>query len=133
MTTRTIAAKISIMASKKKIATDLLAALSGQRPLSIDLYVEVLAGHEGELRASMVEDGDDVLLCMLADEGNVAMMIIESDGSIYRNENALKKLNVMWRHSFDANVQTLVPIFSSHISQRNLGVAGIQWVEESPD
>jgi hypothetical protein len=34
----------------------------------------------------------------------------------------------MWRHSFDTNVQTLVPILSDHISQKNLGVAGIKWL-----
>lgn len=38
------------------------------------------------------------------------MMVIDWDGTIYRNENALKKLHAMWRQSFDVNVQTLVPV-----------------------
>ena len=75
------------MTNKKKIAGDLQLALSGQSPLSIDLYVEVLAGYEDELKASLDKDADDALLCMLADEGDVAMMVIDWDGSIYRNEN----------------------------------------------
>ncbi len=121
------------MTSKKKIAADLQSALTEQSPLSIDLYVEVLAGFEDELKASMDKDADDALLCILADEGNVAMMVIDWDGSIYRNENALKRLQAIWRHSFDANVQTLVPIFTTHISQKNLGVAGIKWLPASSD
>lgn len=116
------------MTSKEKIATDLKSALSGQSPLSIDLYVEVLANYEDELKASLDKDADDALLCMLTDDGDVAMMIIDWDGSIYRNENALKKLRAMWRHSFDMNVQTLVPILSTHISGKNLGVVGIKWL-----
>jgi hypothetical protein len=68
---------------------------------------------------------------MLADEGDVAMMVIDWDGSIYRNENALQKLQVMWRHSFETNVQILVPILSDHISKKNLGVAGIKWLPAS--
>ena len=66
---------------------------------------------------------------MLADEGDVAMLVIEWDGSLYRNDNALKpkKLRAMWRQNFDANTETLVPIFSEHIVQKNLGVAGIKW------
>ena len=119
---------MSPMTSKKKIAIDLQAALSGQSPLSIDLYVEVLADHEDELKASLDKDADDALLCMLADDGDVAMMLIDWDGSIYRNENALKNLQAMWRHSFEINVQTLVPVLSDHISQKNLGVAGIKWL-----
>lgn len=128
-----LAAKMSTMTSKKKIAADLQSALSGQSPLSIDLYVEVLADYEDELKASLDKDADDALLCMLADDGDVAMMVIDWDGSIYRNENALKKLQAMWRHSFDTNVQTLLPIFSTHISQKNLAVAGIKWLPASTD
>ena len=124
---------MSTMTSKKKIAADLQSALSGQSPLSIDLYVEVLADYEDELKASLDKDADDALLCVLADEGDVAMMIIDWDGSIYRNENALKKLQGMWRNSFDTNVQTLVPILSTHISQKNLGVAGIKWLPAAAD
>ena len=124
---------MSTMTNKKKIAADLQSALSGQSPLSIDLYVEVLAEYEDELKASLDKDADDALLCMLADDGDVAMMVIDWDGSIYRNENALKKLQAMWRHSFDTNVQTLVPILSDHISQKNLGVAGIKWLPAPSD
>lgn len=124
---------MSTMNNKNKIAADLQSALSGQSPLSIDLYVEVLTAYEHELKASLDKDADDALLCMLADDGDVAMMVVDWDGSIYRNENALKKLRAMWRHSFDANVQTLVPILSTHISQKNLGVAGIKWLPASTD
>ena len=116
------------MTNKKKIAADLQSALTGQSPLSIDLYVEVLADYEDELKASLDKDADDALLCMLAEYGEVAMMVIDWDGTIYRNENALKKLHAMWRQSFDVNVQTLVPVFTTHISQKNLGVAGIKWM-----
>ena len=116
------------LTSKRKMASDLQTALSGHKPLSIDLYVEVLAGYEDELKASLDKDADYALLCMLADDGDVAMMVIDWDGSIYRNENALKKLRVIWQHSFDANVQTLLPMFSAHISQKNLAVAGIKWL-----
>jgi hypothetical protein len=125
---RPLDVKIPTMTSQKKIATDLHSALSGQKSLSIDLYVEALADHEDELKASLNKDADDALLCVLADDGDVAMMVIDWDGSIYRNENALKELQAVWRHSFETNVRTLLPIFSTHISQKNLGVAGIKWL-----
>ena len=112
---------MSSMTNQKKIAADLQSALSGQSPLSIDLYVEVLADYEDELKASLDKDADDALLCMLADDGDVAMMVIDWAGSIYRNENTLKKLQDMWRQSFDTNMQTLMPIISDHISQKNPG------------
>jgi len=91
-----------MMSNKKKIAANLQSALSGQRSLSIDLYVEVLASYEDELRTSLEKDADDALLCMLDDDGDVAMMIIDWDGSIYRNEHALKKLRAMRRRGYRA-------------------------------
>lgn len=54
----------SSMTNKKKITADLHSALSGLKPLSIDLYVEVLAAHEDELKASLDKDAVDALLCI---------------------------------------------------------------------
>ena len=118
------------MASKRAVAKDLHAALRGEKNLSIDLYVEVLVDHEDALTASLDHDADDALLCMLADDGDVAMLLIDWQGAIHRNDNALEKLRAMWHSSFEANCKTIVPIFSDHISQRNLGVAGIKWIPQ---
>jgi hypothetical protein len=118
------------MVSRKIIATQLEDVLHGRKPLSLDCYVEVLASHETKLKESLDDDADDALLCMIADEGDVAMLVIDWDGSIYRNDNALAKLREMWGISFDQNVKVMAPIFAEHISQRNLGVAGIKWMPE---
>lgn len=115
------------MARKKSIAADLRSALLGIKPLGIDLYVEVLVDHETALKASLNKDADDALLCMLADDGDVAMLLIDWDGSLYRNDNALKKLHAMWRQGCEVNIDTLVPIYREHIVQKNLGVVGIKW------
>jgi hypothetical protein len=37
----------------------------GQLALSLDLYVEGIAGHEPALVASLNDDADDALLCVL--------------------------------------------------------------------
>ena len=116
------------MTSKKKIAADLQSALSEQKPLSADLYADVLAEYEVELSASLNQDADDALLCVLVEDGEVAMMLIDWDGSIYRNTDALNKLKAAWQQSFEKNMQILIPLFSSEISQGGLGVAGIKWL-----
>jgi hypothetical protein len=90
--------------SKKKIANQLEDALYGRKPLSLDVYVEVLPIHETKLKESLDNDADDALLCMIADERDVAMLVIDWDGSVYRNENGLKKLWEMWGVSFDQNM-----------------------------
>ena len=117
------------MTSKKKIAAALNQALAQEMAMSDNLYVEELADFEAELKASLDKDADDALLCMLADQGDVAMMLIDGDGKIYQNEAALAKLKLMWAAAFDTNMRMLVPLFSDHISDGDLGVAGIKWVK----
>ena len=117
------------MTSKKKIANALIQVLTQEIAMSNNLYAEELADFEAELKASIDKDADDALLCMLADQGDVAMMLIDGDGKIYQNEAALAKLKRMWAAAFDANTQILVPLLSDHINDGDLGVAGIKWVK----
>ena len=117
------------MTSKKKIANALIQVLTQEIAMSNNLYAEELADFEAELKASLDKDADDALLCMLADQGDVAMMLIDGDGKIYQNEAALAKLKRMWAAAFDANTQILVPLLSDHINDGDLGVAGIKWVK----
>lgn len=97
------------------------------KPLSLHIYLEVFASHETELQESMGDDADGSLLCMFADEGDVAMLVIDLEGGICRNENALANLRDILRISFDQNEKLMAQIFADHISQRKFGVAGIMW------
>ena len=115
------------MADTETVGANLLAALAGNFPLSTDLYDEALADHETVLASSLNKDADDALLCMLAHRGRVAMMVIDWDGTVFRNDDALQKVRAMWPDTLDANARVLVPVFCDHISRRNLGVAGIKW------
>ena len=120
---------LMLMTSKKKIANALIQVLTQEMAMSNNLYAEELADFEAELKASLDKDADDALLCMLADQSDVAMMLIDGDGKIYQNGAALAKLKRMWGAAFDANMQLLVPLLSDHISDGDLGVAGIKWVK----
>ena len=120
---------LMLMTSKKKIANALIQVLTQEMAMSNNLYAEELADFEAELKASLDKDADDALLCMLADQGDVAMMLIDGDGKIYQNRAALEQLKRMWGAAFDANMQILVPLLSDHISDGDLGVAGIKWVK----
>jgi hypothetical protein len=122
-------ARLSCM-TESEIKTVLEGALLRGTPLSIDLYAEVLAGHEAALKASLNADADDALLCVLADDGNVAMLLVDWRGTIHRNEDALEHVKAMWRENFEVNVERLLPVFVEFISQNNLGVAGIKWIPE---
>jgi len=115
------------MTDQIRIASELLRAFSGQQPLSLDLYVEGIASHESALAASLNDDADDALLCVLVDEGEAAVLLIGWDGTRYRNERGLAHLRAMWKERYHNHLTTLIPVFAEHISEHSLGVAGIRW------
>jgi hypothetical protein len=81
------------------------------------------------LQDSLHEDADDALICVVEDRHDVAMLLIEWDGTVLHNEAAFERLRQMWMHNFTSNIQKLIPVFVDHIRQGMLGVAGVKWIE----
>ncbi|MBC7444090.1 MAG: hypothetical protein H7273_01280, partial [Polaromonas sp.] len=73
-------------------------------------------------------DGDDALIALVAEDQDVAMLLIEKTGACHRNEAARAQLKQMWRSHYAANLQTVLPLFVDDLSQGMLAVAGVQWV-----
>lgn len=96
--------------------------------LSAALCEEVLMDAADELEASLREDGDDALIAVVAEGQEVALLLIDKAGACHRNEAARAQLQQMWRQHYATNVQTLLPLFVSDLSQGLLAVAGVQWV-----
>ena len=103
-------------------------ALLDDGELSQALYGDVLVGFEDEMKSSLNRDTDDALICLVEDDGEVALMLVEWDNSIVKNEVARNRLTEMWRANYAVNCQQLFPIFISQLKQGMLAVAGIKWV-----
>jgi len=98
-------------------------------PFSADLLNSVLMNFIDELEESLHDDADDALICVVEDDKDVAMLLIEWDGSALQNQTALERLQQMWKHNYSANMQKLIPVFVNDIGQGMLAVAGIKWIE----
>lgn len=117
------------MAKKSTIATLEHTFLHGG-PFSGALYENVVAKFVDRLKQSLHDDADDALLCVVEDDGEVAMLLLEWDGTALRNENALDRLRKMWQGNYWTNTEKIIPEFVEHLSQGMLGVAGIKWLED---
>ncbi len=115
--------------TKKSIQAALEATLLHGNPFSVDLLNNVLMNFIGELKESLHNDADDALICVVEDDHDVAMVLIEWDGAVRQNEKALVRLQQMWKHNCTANTQKLIPVFVDHLKQSMLGVAGVKWIE----
>ena len=69
--------------------------MHGRIPLSLDAFVEIVASHQTRLQISLNDDSDDALLCMVVDEGDVALLVVDWAEGTYRNEDELRKIEPM--------------------------------------
>jgi len=83
-----------------------------------------------ELEESLHEDADGALICVVEDDQDVAMLLVEWDGTVLQNEQAFDRLQHMWKHNYTSNMQKLIPVFVDHLKQSMLGVAGVKWIDQ---
>jgi hypothetical protein len=117
-----------ISMQEKLIQAALETAMLKDGLLSASLYEDTLTEFVDEMKASLNRDTDDALICLVADDDEVALMLVDWDGSITKNDKARERLKLMWRDNYAINVQQLIPLFASHLSQGMLAVGGIKWV-----
>jgi len=116
--------------AKKSVRASLETTLLHGGPFSENLFESVLTNFIDELEESLHDDADDALICVVEDANDVAMLLIEWDGSVLQNETALERLQQMWKHNYTANMQKLIPVFLVHLKQGMLAVAGVKWLKD---
>lgn len=93
---------------------------------SDELYNEVLTDFVEQMKESLHGDADDAIVCLVTEETQTAMMLVEVDNNVLRNEAARHRLKQLWKESYEINVTKVIPILVEHLSQGMLGVAGIK-------
>src|SRR5476649_1482930 len=93
--------------SQQKILTQatLEQALLNSGPLSAPLFENMLTDYVDEMKASLQEDTDDALICLVSEGQDVALMLFEWDGTLHQNEAARDRLQKMWKHNYATNMQ----------------------------
>jgi hypothetical protein len=104
-------------------------ALLHETALSDELCDEVLVNFVDQMRESLRQDGDDALICVVAETDKAAMLLVEANNKVLRNDAARRRLKQIWKENYETNVLKVMPLFADHLSQGMLGVAGITIVK----
>jgi hypothetical protein len=113
--------------TKKTIQAALEHALLHGALLSTALCESVLIGFVDELEESLHSDADDALIAFVVEGNEVAMLLIEVDGSVRLNDVARERLHHMWKDSYATNIKMLMPTFVDQLRRGMLAVGGIKW------
>jgi hypothetical protein len=117
-----------VMTSKKSTQATLESTLLHGGAFSADLLNSILLNFVDKLKKSLDDDADDALICVVEDEGDVAMLLIDWDGTVLQNKQAFDRMKQMWRENFATNTRKLIPEFVDHLQHGMLGVVGVKWI-----
>ena len=78
---------------------------------------------------SLLEDKNDLLFAVNENSGDVAMVLILPDKSMYINEKAREKLQDMWPQSYEGNIKHIIPIMAKELANDSIAVTGVSSID----
>ena len=120
--------KVNIAIATKKIETLLKKALVQNGKLAQALYDYELAEHIDYWYDGLQRDHDKFVFAVTENSGDVAMVFITKDKTIYVNEEARAKLMAEWPNTYATNIKRLIPMMATQLANDILSVNGVKVV-----
>ena len=120
--------KVNIAIATKKIETLLKKALVQNGKLAQALYDYELAEHIDYWYDGLKRDHDKFVFAVTENSGDVAMVFITKDKTIYVNEEARAKLMAEWPNTYATNIKRLIPMMATQLANDILSVNGVKVV-----
>lgn len=114
---------------RKQIEKTLRQALLLNGSMSYALYEYELIEHIEYWKKGMVRDKDEFVFIVTENNGDVAMLLISKNNELFINEEARKKLQLLWNinGAYEKNIETLLPSFSKQLEKGEFPVNGVKF------
>jgi hypothetical protein len=115
------------METREKEIADLLndALLQGGK-MEYALYEFELEEHIEYWYEGLKADRDEFVFAVTENSGDVAMVLIMEDKTIYINEDAREKLVELWPQAYTTNMELLIPVMAEELANDILAVSGVK-------
>ncbi|MEQ1635829.1 MAG: hypothetical protein ABL903_03995 [Methylococcales bacterium] len=120
--------------TKREIQKALENTLLNNEKMAAQLYEYELEAMLDELKAMMLEDGDDSIFAITVHKNDLtlkqdtAMVLIEKSGEVHVNEAAKAKLKEIWIGSYAVNMRKLLPEFAEQLRDGEIPINGIKTI-----
>ncbi|MEM9484895.1 MAG: hypothetical protein AAGA83_14545 [Cyanobacteria bacterium P01_F01_bin.116] len=112
--------------SKRKIENLLRKALLEGGEMVHGLYEFELQEHIDYWYQGLLRDKDEFLFVVTENNGDVAMILIMPDKTLYVNEEALEELRQLWPVAHKSNLKRLIPRMADQLSRDIIAVNGVK-------
>ena len=113
---------------KRKIANTLRKALLEDGKMERALYEYELEEHIDYWYEGLKSDRDQFVFAVTENSGDVAMVLITPDKTIYVNEEAREKLSEFWPKAYENNINQLLPMMAENLANDIISVTGVKMV-----
>lgn len=113
---------------KRKIANTLRKALLEDGKMERALYEYELEEHIDYWYEGLKSDRDQFVFAVTENSGDVAMVLIMPDKTIYVNEEAREKLAKFWIKAYENNINRLIPMMAENLANDIISVTGVKMV-----
>ncbi|TRT80550.1 MAG: hypothetical protein EWV83_01660 [Microcystis sp. M_OC_Ca_00000000_S217Cul] len=113
---------------QKKIANTLRKALLEDGKMERALYEYELEEHLDYWYEGLKSDRDQFVFAVTENSGDVAMVLITPDKTIYVNEEAREKLSEFWIKAYENNINQLIPMMAENLANDIISVTGVKMV-----
>jgi hypothetical protein len=114
--------------SKRQIEERLRKALLQDGNMAHALYEFELEEHRDYWYQGLQNDGDEFVFAVTENSGDVAMVLITEDKTVYVNEEARDKLSELWPQAYRANMERLIPMMAQELADGTIAVNGVKTV-----
>ena len=112
--------------SKRRIENLLRKALLEGGEMAYGLYEFELQEHIDYWYQGLLRDKDEFLFAVTENNGDVAMVLIMPDKTLYVNEEALEELRQLWPVAHESNLKRLIPLMAEQLSRDIIAVNGVK-------
>jgi hypothetical protein len=110
---------------KQEIANLLHEALLQNGKMEHALYEFELEEHIEYWYEGLKADDNEFVFAVTENSGDVAMVLITQDKTIYINEDAREKLLALWPQAYKGNMKRLIPMMAEELANDILSVTGV--------
>jgi hypothetical protein len=119
------------MKSAKQIEKLLTQALLYDGEMDYGLYEYELEEQMEKMWASLIEDRDEHIFAVTENSGHVAMLLLETTGDEYINEDARERLKMLWPDAaYDYNLKLLIPTLAVQLKNEVIPFTGVKFAQE---
>lgn len=111
---------------KRKIANALRKALLQDGKMERALYEYELEEHIDYWYEGLKSDCDEFVFAVTENSGDVAMVLITEERTIYVNEEAREKLSEFWTKAYKNNINRLIPMMAEDLANDIISVNGVK-------